>query len=57
MISVQRDLMHMGARRRRICDYCGNLTEKEYTDEEWEAVGHECEDCIDTELVDGTISC
>jgi hypothetical protein len=47
----------MGARRRRICDYCGNLTEKEYTDEEWEAVGHECEDCIDTELVDGTISC
>ncbi len=47
----------MEERRRHVCDFCGFLTEEEYTDEEWDAVGHECEECIDAELVDGTISC
>jgi hypothetical protein len=46
----------MGERKRRVCDYCGFPTEEEYTDDEWDAVGHECQDCIDAELVDGTIS-
>ncbi|MDH7593849.1 MAG: hypothetical protein QHG99_05785 [Methanomicrobiales archaeon] len=45
----------MVSRRRRICEYCGFLTDIEYTDEEWDAVGHECEECIEAELVDGTI--
>ncbi len=47
--------MPMEKKKRRICDYCGLLTDEEYTDEEWNSVGHECQDCIDAELVDGTI--
>jgi len=42
-------------RRKRICEYCGIETDDEYTDEEWDDVGNECEDCIEAELVDGTL--
>jgi hypothetical protein len=45
----------MDRRKRRICSYCGFLTEEEYTDEEWEAMGHECEECYISELSDGTL--
>jgi hypothetical protein len=45
----------MENRRRRTCSYCGFLTAEEYTDEGWDAIGQECEECIDTELVDRTI--
>jgi hypothetical protein len=45
----------MEKRRRRICSYCGFLTAEEYTDEEWDVAGQGCEECIDAELVDGTI--
>lgn len=48
-------IMEKEKRKRRICDYCGFLTDEEYTDEEWDAVGYECQDCINAELVDGTI--
>lgn len=36
-------------RKRRVCDYCGLLTNEEYTNDEWDAVGHECQDYIDAE--------
>ena len=47
--------MNEERRKRRICDFCDLVTEEEYTDEEWEAAGHECDECMDAELVDGTI--
>jgi len=34
----------------RICDYCGVLTDEEYSDEEWDTRGHQCEEC-DEELI------
>lgn len=49
------DEMETEKRKQRICDYCGLLTEDEYTEEEWDATGHECEECLDAELVNGTI--
>lgn len=45
----------MVARKRRICEYCGLLTDEEYTDEEWEAVGHQCEECVEAEIAEGTL--
>jgi hypothetical protein len=45
----------MPLRCRRICEYCGLLTDDEYSDEEWEAAGRECEECAIAELADGTI--
>ena len=45
----------MPARCRRICEYCGLLTDESYTDEEWEAAGNQCEECAIAELADGTI--
>jgi hypothetical protein len=42
-------------RRKRVCDYCGLLTEEEYSDDEWEAAGNQCEECAIAELADGTI--
>jgi hypothetical protein len=45
----------MSVRKRRICDYCGLLTDEDYTDKEWEAVGCMCEECVIAELADGTI--
>jgi hypothetical protein len=45
----------MGSRRRRVCTYCGFVTEEEYTDQEWEAAGQQCEECYLSELADGTL--
>lgn len=42
-------------RRKRICEYCGALTEEEYTDQEWDTVWHMCEDCVEAEIADGTL--
>lgn len=43
-------------KKRRICEFCGQVTEKEYSDDEWEAAGYPCDECMDAELVDGTIA-
>jgi hypothetical protein len=43
------DTMGTIKRKRRVCDYCGLLTNEEYTNDEWDAVGHECQDYIDAE--------
>ncbi|MDD1653114.1 MAG: hypothetical protein LUQ64_01070 [Methanomicrobiales archaeon] len=42
-------------RRRRICGYCGQESVEEYTDDEWQAQGFQCEECALAELVDGTV--
>jgi hypothetical protein len=45
----------MPPKRRRTCEYCGLLTDEEYTDGEWEAAGNQCEECAVAELADGTL--
>jgi hypothetical protein len=45
----------MPVRRRRICEYCGLLTDGDYTDGEWEAAGNQCEECVIADLADGTL--
>ena len=37
--------------KKRLCKNCGEETELEYTDEEWEVRGEECEQCEIEELL------
>jgi hypothetical protein len=45
----------MPVRRRRTCEYCGLLTDEDYTDGEWEAAGNQCEECVIADPADGTL--
>jgi hypothetical protein len=36
---------------KRICEYCSEETEAEYSDEEWDDRGHQCEQCETEELI------
>jgi len=44
----------MDNRKKRICKFCGNETAEEYTDEEWEVAGQECEECHLADLINGS---
>lgn len=35
----------MSNKKIRICESCKRMTKIEYSDEEWESLGHECDDC------------
>ncbi|MDD1717800.1 MAG: hypothetical protein LUO88_01875 [Methanoregulaceae archaeon] len=37
--------------RKRVCSYCGELTDFEYSDEAWRARGEQCEQCENEELL------
>jgi hypothetical protein len=36
---------------KRICEYCSEETDEEYSDEEWDDRGHQCEQCETGELI------
>lgn len=36
---------------KRICEYCGEETDEEYSDEEWDNRDHQCEQCETEELI------
>ena len=39
-------------RRKRVCTYCGLLTEEEYSDGEWTGAGRMCEECYTIDLAE-----